>query len=204
VKRRRAAASYAKALFELAKERDQTELVGRGLGDLAAILESDRALRDFFALPWTPPAVKRTVAMEVAQGSGLSKLTSDFVTLVAGRGRTDHIDAIAERYGKMLDEHFGRVRARVRTAVPLTDEERRALAAKIGQVLRSRQVLLDEISIPRCSAAWSWRPAASYWMAASRVSSSEYAAASALARCDSPSLERICMNLGHSCGTPST
>jgi len=148
LKHRRAAASYAKALFELAKERDQTELVGRELGDLAAILEGDRALRDFFARPWTPPAVKRTVAMEVAQGSGLSKLTSDFVTLVAGRGRTDHIDAIAERYGKLLDEHFGRVRARVRSTVPLTDEERRTLSAKIGQALRSRQVLLDEIIDP--------------------------------------------------------
>ena len=30
---RRAAAPYAKALFALAKERNQTELVGRELGD---------------------------------------------------------------------------------------------------------------------------------------------------------------------------
>jgi F-type H+-transporting ATPase subunit delta len=92
--------------------------------------------------------VKRTVAMELAQRSGLSKLASDFVTLVAGRGRTDYIEAIAQRYGKLLDEHLGRVRARVRSAVPLTDEERRTLSAKIGQTLGSRQVLLEEIVDP--------------------------------------------------------
>jgi len=33
VTQRRAAAPYAKALFALAKERNQTELVGRELGD---------------------------------------------------------------------------------------------------------------------------------------------------------------------------
>jgi F-type H+-transporting ATPase subunit delta len=86
--------------------------------------------------------------MEVAQRSGLSKLTSDFVTLVAGRGRTDYIEAIAERYRKLHDEHLGRMRARVRTAVSLTDEERQTLSAKIGQALRSRHVLLDEVIDP--------------------------------------------------------
>ena len=97
MRHRRAAVLYAKALFALAKERNQTELVGRELGDLAATLESDRDLRDFFARPWTPATVKRTVATEVAQKSGLSKLTSDFAALVAGRGRTDHIEVIAEK-----------------------------------------------------------------------------------------------------------
>jgi ATP synthase F1 delta subunit len=125
-----------------------SSLVGRELGDLAATFESDRELRDFFARPWTPPTVKRTVAMEVAQRSDLSKLASDFMSLVAGRGRTDYIEAIAARYEKLVDEHLGRVRARVRTAVPLTDEGRRTLSAKIGQTLGSRQVLLEDIVDP--------------------------------------------------------
>ena len=86
--------------------------------------------------------------MDVAQRSGLSKLTTDFVILVAGRGRTDYIKVIAERYRKLLDEHLERVRARVRTTVPLTDKERLTLSAKIGQALQSRQVLLDEIIDP--------------------------------------------------------
>jgi F-type H+-transporting ATPase subunit delta len=149
MRHRRAAVSYAKALFALAKERNQTELVGRELGDLAATFESDVDLRDFFARPWTPATVKRTVATEVAQRSGLSKLTSDFVALVAGRGRTDHIEAIAEKYRKLLDENLGRVRASVRTAVALTDEERAILSTKIGQVRRSQQVVLEETVDPR-------------------------------------------------------
>jgi F-type H+-transporting ATPase subunit delta len=145
VKPRRAAAPYAKALFGLAKERDQTELIGRELGDVAATFASDLDLRDFFARPWISAKAKRTVATEVAQRSGLSKLTGDFLALVAERGRADHLEAIVEKYQKLVDEDLGRVRAHVRTAVPLTDEERGTLSAKLGQTLGSRQVVLDEV-----------------------------------------------------------
>lgn len=145
MKSRRAAAPYAKALFALAKERNQTAVVGRELADVAATFASHLDLRDFFARPWTSKTAKRRVATEVAQQSGLSKLTSDFVALVAERGRADHLDAIAEKYQKLLDEDLGRVRAHLRTAVPLTDEERAVLSAKLGQALGARQVVLEDV-----------------------------------------------------------
>ncbi|MBI2219459.1 MAG: F0F1 ATP synthase subunit delta [Candidatus Rokubacteria bacterium] len=137
MRRRRAAAPSPKALVALAKERDQAELVAREVGDLAATFESDRDLRDLFARPRITATVTRAVAMEVAQRSGLSKLTGDFVTLVAGRGRTDHLAAIAEKYRQLRDEDLGRVRARVRTAVPLTGEEGGMLDAEDTSFLDS-------------------------------------------------------------------
>jgi F0F1-type ATP synthase delta subunit len=94
VKRRRAAAPYAKALFAHAKERAETELSGRELGEAAATFESVAELRDFFARPWIPVTVNRTIATEGAQRSGLAKLTS---------GRTDHLNVIAEKYQTLLD-----------------------------------------------------------------------------------------------------
>ena len=145
MKRRRAAAPYAKALFELAKERAEAELIGRELDAAAATFEGVAELRDFFARPWILPTVKRAVATEIAQRSGFSKLTTDFLALVAGRGRTDHLNVIAEKYRKRLDEDLGRVRAHVRTAIPLTDEERRMLSERLGKALGSRRVVLEEI-----------------------------------------------------------
>ena len=107
MKRRRAAAPYAKALCALASERNQTELIGRELGDAAVTFESVAELRDFFARPWIPATAKRSVAKEVAQRSGLSKLTTDFLALVAERGRADHLNV----HQKLLDEDLGCVRA---------------------------------------------------------------------------------------------
>lgn len=148
MKSRRAAAPYAKALFALAKEHNETELVGRELGAMTATFDSDPDLRDFLARPWITAMVKRTVAVEIAQRSGLSKLSGDFLALVAARGRADHIAAIAEKYQQLLDEDLGRVRARIRTAVPLTDEERETLLAKLGPALGGRQVVLEQVVDP--------------------------------------------------------
>lgn len=145
MKRRPAATSYAKALFAVAKERDQMELVGRELGDAAATFGSVVDLRDFFARPWIPATAKREVAMKVAQRSGLSKLSSDFLALVAERGRTDHLAVIADKYQKLLNQELHRLCAHVRTAVPLTDEARDTLSAKLEMVFGGRHVLLEEI-----------------------------------------------------------
>ena len=49
MKHRRAAASYAKALLAVAKERNQAEVVSRELGDMAETFERDGDLREFFA-----------------------------------------------------------------------------------------------------------------------------------------------------------
>ncbi len=145
MKHRRAATSYAKALFAVARERKQTEVVSRELGDMAATFESDGELRDFFARPCIPATAKRAVATEVAQRSNLSKLTNDFLALLADRGRTDYLKAIDEKYQKLLDADLGRVRAHVRTAVPLTDAQRGMLSAKLAQALGGRQAVLKEV-----------------------------------------------------------
>ena len=54
MKRRRAATPYAKALFELARERAEAELVSRELGNAAAIFDVAE-LRDFFARGFPRP-----------------------------------------------------------------------------------------------------------------------------------------------------
>ncbi len=145
MKHRRAAASYAKALFAVAKERNQTEVVSRELDDVTATFESDPELRDFFARPRIPKTAKRAVAMQVARRSDLSTLTSDFLALLAERGRTDYLRVIDEKYEKLLDADLGRVRAHVRSAVPLTDAQRGMLSAKLTQVLGGRQAVLKEV-----------------------------------------------------------
>jgi F-type H+-transporting ATPase subunit delta len=145
VKHRRAAASYAKALFAVAKERNQGEVVSRELGDMAETFERDGDLREFFTRPWVPPPAKRAVAMEVARRSDFSRLASDFLGLLAERGRTDYLRAIDEKYERLLDADLGRVRVQVRTAVPLTGAQREILAAKLAQALGGRHAVLTEV-----------------------------------------------------------
>lgn len=136
---------YVKALFALAKERGQAEPIGRELQAVAELLRREAELRDFLARPWVSHQVKRAVAREVASRLDVSTLTRDFVALLAAHGRGHQLEAVAAGYEGLLDRDLGRVRARVRTAVPLTESERGTLAARLGEALQSKQVVIDEV-----------------------------------------------------------
>lgn len=139
------AKSYAKAIFELARERDQAEPVLAELERAAALMGEDGELAGVLGRPWIAPTVKRTLAEELGQRLEMSKLGRDVLALVAAQGRADHLQAIADAYRDMLDAAQGRVRARVRTAVALTESDRTALAGRLSRALQGREVVVDEV-----------------------------------------------------------
>jgi len=135
---------YARALHDLATERGQTETVTRDLATLVEVIAGDAQLRDFFGRPWVSRAAKRGAAVEVATRLGVSPLVRDFAGLVARQGRAAHLDAIAEAFRDLVDQDLGRVRARVRTAVALTDAEREALRTRLAKRMGAREVIVEE------------------------------------------------------------
>ena len=139
-----AARSYSKALFALAKERGRTETVDRELETVATTVAGDAELRTVLMRPWISADAKRKVAVEVANRLGVSPLVRDFLALVASRGRADHLEGILAAFREDMDRDLGRARARVRTAVALTTDERNALQTKLARALGSRHVVLEE------------------------------------------------------------
>jgi F-type H+-transporting ATPase subunit delta len=135
---RAAVQPYARALHSIAKDRNQTEAIGRDLATMVDVVARDPELRDLLARSWIATAAKRATVVEVATRLDLSPLVRDFVGLVAKQGRAEHLAAIAEAYRNMVDEELGRVRARVRTAVSLTESERAALRAALGRAMAVR------------------------------------------------------------------
>jgi F-type H+-transporting ATPase subunit delta len=145
VRPRRAAARYANALFAVAKERGQTGLIARELTLLVTMYRASSDLREFFERPSLPGAAKRAAALEIGRRSGLSQLAIDFLALIAERRRADHLEAIAEKYEKLLDLDLRRVRAVLRSAAPLTGDERERLFAKLAKMLQVNQVVPNEV-----------------------------------------------------------
>ena len=135
---------YARALYELARERQQTDAVAHDLQTMVDLLHQDAELRDFFGRPWVAAAAKRAASVEIATRLELSPLVRDFIALVARAGRAGDLDAIATAYRDRVDEDLGRVRAQVRTRVPLTDGEREAMRARLASVTGARQVIVEE------------------------------------------------------------
>ena len=144
----RAAASYAKALFALAKERNVTDRIGADLDGLVAALDSAPDAMALLSRPWLGAATRRAAALEVGTRSGVSPLARDFLALVAARGRIAELSAIAAAYRDLVDADAGRARVRVRTVVRLTDDERRILARRLASELGVREVVLEEVIDP--------------------------------------------------------
>jgi len=96
--------SYAKALFELARERNQVDVIADELDAVAEQFAREPELRAFFARPWVASSVKRTAAAEIATRLQVSALARDFLALVAAQGRTDHLEMIVAAYRELHDE----------------------------------------------------------------------------------------------------
>lgn len=138
------AKSYAKALFELARERNQVEAVGTELDAIARVMTEQPAMLDFLSRPWVAAPTKRGAAAETATRLGVSALTRDFLGLVAARNRADHLAAIAAAFRALDDEAHGRVRVKLRTAVALTDAERDQLSARLSRMLEGKKLVIEE------------------------------------------------------------
>jgi F-type H+-transporting ATPase subunit delta len=109
---------------------------------------ADAELQRFLERPWYSSAAKRKVAAEVAERLGVSRLVRDFLALVAVRGRAAQLGDIVTAFRDAVDRDLGRVRARVRTAVALTAEERGVIQAKIGRAVGATNVILEEAVDP--------------------------------------------------------
>lgn len=138
------AKSYARAIFAVARERNQDEAVATELDTVARVLGDEAALRDVLSRPWVSPAAKRETAVAVATQLGVSPLVRDVLSLVAVRNRTEYLPAIRDAYRRLMDEARGRVRVKLRTAITLTDAERTDLGRRLTGMFGGRELIIEE------------------------------------------------------------
>jgi F-type H+-transporting ATPase subunit delta len=133
---------YARALLALASEARRAEAVADELAAFEQLLTGERELREALLRPWVKATTKRGIVLDVASRLRLSPLTRNFLALVAQRRRLDLLGEILAAYRASVDEAAGRIRARVRSAAPLSDAERGAIRERLGRRL-GKTVLLD-------------------------------------------------------------
>ena len=136
---------YAKALFLVARESGRLEAVGDELSGFVEVIAADRRLDEVLTRPWLKGSTKKSVAIAVADRLGCGKLVKDFLGLLALRGRMDHVGQVARAYQGLLDVERGRVRARVRSAVALSDYERGKLAAGLARVAGKEAIVEESV-----------------------------------------------------------
>lgn len=135
------AQTYAQALFDLAKERESTELVRQELENLAVCLEATPAFTVFLESPSISSTEKLGAIGRIFKET-FSELLMHFLQVVGSRDRLGLLAEIQACFSGLDDERIGRVKGTLVTAVALSEKEVARLTEQIGRALR-KSVSLD-------------------------------------------------------------
>ena len=133
---------YATALFDLAVADKVLDAVSASLASLKTALDTSADLK----MLTTSPMVSRQAAgagiAAVANGLGLDKLTGNFLGVLAANRRLASLPAIIRDFNALAAARRGEITARVTAAHALSDDQQKALSAKLKAGL-GRDVALD-------------------------------------------------------------
>ena len=136
-----AVSTYAEALFEAAREREELEEVLSDLGEFVEALHDSEELRLFFYGGQIYERQKRRALDGLTEGMKTS--STNFLKVLVDNGREEILEEVLARYEGLVKEHLGRVEVEVTTAVELSEDQRVRLKERLGGVLEGREIILE-------------------------------------------------------------
>ncbi len=120
---------YAEAAFRAALDKGSLARVGEGLAFLAAIAADER-VRYVLSDPRVSAGQKKDLFTSIA-GDRLDEVAKSLVGLLVDNRREALIAAIAREYEQLQREHDRVIKARITSAKPLDDAQRREIVAAL-------------------------------------------------------------------------
>jgi F-type H+-transporting ATPase subunit delta len=121
--------TYARALFEAAKEAGRLSDVDEQLGAFAAAVHDVPELRTVLRNPQVDPQTKAEVLDQILGDADV--LVRNFLRLVAEKGRIGEIEEIAREFERLMAAEERRLNVELTTAFELSDEEASAILKQI-------------------------------------------------------------------------
>ena len=125
----RAAIRYAKAVLELANEQNSASAVNEDMKSIVKAVAASKDLREMLQSPVINSSVKKAALLQVFPS--MNKLSAKLIDILIENKRIDILDAVAQKINMLFDESQGTQMAKVTTAVPLTNELKAKVLAKV-------------------------------------------------------------------------
>lgn len=133
---------YAKALLNIASEKELVEQYAEELAGVAALLKREDLLRLLLDSPTFPLEKKSAIMRDIAAHMKLSDGMVTFLDLLLEKGRIIHLPQIDVNYRKFADQLSGVVRARITAANALPDDRIEAIRQGLEKQT-GKQVVLN-------------------------------------------------------------
>lgn len=137
---------YARALFEVVKERGKIDAVEAELKLAAATFSSNRDLANVMSHPQVSEEDKKQLVDDLFRAH-LSEETLNLLMILIENGRQAHLNEITNAYVALANEERGIVDALVTTAKPLSEAEQAQIAEQFGAALQ-RKVRVEAVVDP--------------------------------------------------------
>jgi F-type H+-transporting ATPase subunit delta len=122
---------YARALHDAARERDRVGAVQQDLDDFVTMLREVPELRAVLRNPQLDPRAKSS-AVEALVGGG-DELVSNFLRLLAEKGRAGEVEEIAREFERLIAAEQGQLTVELTTAFALSDADAQSIVAQIEE-----------------------------------------------------------------------
>ena len=136
-----AVSTYAQALFEAAREREEIEETLENLKEFVEVLQESDELREFFHGTHIPESQKRRAIDALTEEMTIS--TRNFLKILIDNSRTEILEDVVPRYEDIVEEYQGKVEVELTTAVELSDETLDRFKSRLGEILDGREVMLE-------------------------------------------------------------
>jgi F-type H+-transporting ATPase subunit delta len=136
----RAAIRYAKAILELATDQNSASAVNDDMKLITNAIADNEELKSLLDSPVVKVAQKTAVLKEVFANT--NTITTNLVDVLAVNKRIPLLGAVATEFTSLFDASQGFQKARVTTAVPLTDEMNAKVLAKVKE-LTGKEALIE-------------------------------------------------------------
>jgi F-type H+-transporting ATPase subunit delta len=136
---------YARALFEVAKERGMIDKIEAELNDIVSAINGNAELNKIMLHPHISAEAKKELAKELFHAH-ITAETQNFLDILIENGRESDLTGIASAYVKLANEERGIADAIVTTAKPLSEAEQAELAEKFGKLINKQlriQTVID-------------------------------------------------------------
>ena len=133
---------YAEALISIGLEEDSCEKFESELTRISNLFNENTELKSVLYSPVYPIQNKKGILKEIIKRLEISKNTENFLSLLIDKKRIEFLPHILKRYGEMLDQIVGRVRAKAIVAKSVPEE----LVSKLKESLEKysgKKVLLE-------------------------------------------------------------
>lgn len=128
----RAAIRYAKAVLALANEQSSASKVNDDMKSIANAVVNSKDLSDMLQSPVINLTAKKAALLKVFPD--LNTLSVKLIDTLVDNKRINMLDAVAQKVNVLFDESQGTQIAKVTTAVPLTDELKVKVLAKVKEL----------------------------------------------------------------------